>query len=343
MRILACPRCLAPLVCEVRERDAEGEVLAGDLICNRCAQRFPILRGIPRFVAAENYAASFGLQWNEFRLEQIDSANHTGLSAQRFYSETGWTPEWMAGKWLMDAGCGAGRFVEVASRSSAQVVAVDLSDAVDAARQTLAYPHLPKAGRCGTSRKNVHFVQASLFELPFRRESFDGCYCLGVLQHTPDPARAVKEIAKVVAPGGRLAFTVYERRPWTRWCGKYLVRPITTRVKRERLLRAIKLLMPLLFPVTEVLFRVPYLGRVFRFAIPVANYVDKPELSFRQRYRWAILDTFDALSPAHDLPQTQAELEAALAEASVGSVRRLPGPALTMVGEKRGAAAARVP
>jgi len=50
------------------------------------------LKRYPRFVPANNYAASFGYQWNKFKLEQIDSERDE-LSAARFYSETGWTKE----------------------------------------------------------------------------------------------------------------------------------------------------------------------------------------------------------------------------------------------------------
>ena len=55
----------------------------------------------------------------------------------------------MQGTWILDAGSG-GRFLDVASKIGCNVVGVDLSNAVDAARQTLA------------GRKNVHLVQASI-------------------------------------------------------------------------------------------------------------------------------------------------------------------------------------
>jgi SAM-dependent methyltransferase len=216
----------------------------------RTAQRFPIEGGIPRFVGPNTYADSFGLQWNAFRAEQIDSLNGFRFSERRFYAETGWTAPWLSGKWILEAGCGAGRFLDVASQAGADVVGIDLSDAVDAARRTFR------------ERPNVHLVQASLYALPFRAGAFDGCYSLGVI-------RAVRCLPEILKPGGRLALFIYERKPWTRWYAKYLLRPMTRRLPARVLLGAIWAAMPALFLLTEVLFRLPGLGRVFRFLIPV--------------------------------------------------------------------------
>src|SRR5438128_1537587 len=120
--VLACPRCGGDLICTASETDSAGEVLTGHLNCASGGHQFPIESAIPRFVPRDNYAASFGYQWNRFKLEQMDSANGTKLSARRFYSETEWTKAWLKAKWVLDAGCGAGRFLDVASDSGAEVV-----------------------------------------------------------------------------------------------------------------------------------------------------------------------------------------------------------------------------
>src|SRR5437868_6237764 len=195
-----------------------------------------------------NYAESFGLQWNEFRREQLDSVNGTRLSEQRFFRETGWQPDWLKGKRILDAGCGSGRFLEIAAHYAANVVAVDLSSAVSAAKAN--HPHSA-------------VVQASLDELPFTPGSFDACYCIGVLQHLPDPASVISSLARVLAPGGRLAITAYERRRWTLWNGKYVLRPLTSVLPPRWLLTVLKLLMPILFVATELLFRLPVIGKLF--------------------------------------------------------------------------------
>lgn len=322
LEVLACPKCGGRLSCTAADTDDDGAVLSGALECTACPATYPIHAGIPRFVPIENYASSFGYQWNQFKFAQVDSFSGLTLSARRWYSETGWTKEWLEKKWVLDVGCGAGRFLDIASRNGCDVVGVDISNAIEAAAVTMK------------GRKNVHLVQASIYELPFRPGAFDACYCIGVIQHTPDPPASLRALPRVVAPGGRLAVTIYERKPWTRLNSKYLVRPLTKRLNKRTLLGAIRILMPALFVVTDVLFRIPYLGRVIAFIVPVANYVHVPELSAKQRYEWAVLDTFDMLSPAYDLPMTQAEAERALAESGIVRLQRLGNPGLNLTGER---------
>lgn len=323
VEMLACPRCGHDLACLADAAGSNPEIVSGRLECNGCRSVYTIERGIPRFVSSEGYASSFGYQWNRFRSAQIDAINGFTLSEKRLYSETGWSREWMKGRWILDVGCGAGRFLDVAAAAGAEVVGVDLSCAVDAALETLA------------DRPNVHLVQASLYELPFKRRVFDGCYCIGVIQHTPKPQEALRHLPTVLKEGGRIAVTVYERKRWTRYNGKYLIRPITVKMNERVLMALIRGAMPLVFPFTEIFYRLPYLGRVFRFFIPVANYVDVPELSLRRRYTFAMLDTFDMLSPRYDQPLTQTEVASALAAEGVGCLRRLSGSGMAMVGEKQ--------
>jgi len=322
VEVLACPTCVGKLTCVATETYASGEIGTGTLECEPCGKSYAIRDGIPRFVPEDNYAASFGFQWNRFRSQQIDSVNGTDISKKRFYSETGWTPDWLNGKWILDAGCGAGRFLDVASKTEGQVVGIDISNATDAARSTLS------------GRKNVHLVQGSIYEMPFRSQTFEGCYSIGVIQHTPEPRRAVSALPRMIKGGGRIAVTIYERKLFTLLYSKYLLRPLTKRIDKKTLLSAIEKSMPFLFPLTNVLFRVPLLNRVFAFAIPVANYVHEPALSSKQRYDWAILDTFDMLSPEYDQPQTEREVTDALKSEGIVEISRLPNSGLNLVGRK---------
>ena len=101
--LLACPKCKKSF-----------ETVGEDLACSTCAVNFPILREIPRFVPRENYADSFGLQWNRFAKTQIDSALGSNRSRDRFLHETLWNESRLKGKMVLDAGCGSGRFSEIA-------------------------------------------------------------------------------------------------------------------------------------------------------------------------------------------------------------------------------------
>ena len=80
----------------------------------------------------------------------------------------------------------------------------------------------------------------------------------------------------------------------------------------------------------------PILGKWFQFAIPYANYVNESKFTWRQRYDWAVLDTFDMLSPTYDMPQKQADVERYLKEESVAKIQRLNNGGLNLIGIKAG-------
>jgi SAM-dependent methyltransferase len=283
--------------------DGTDPIVQGELV-SPAGARYPIIRGIPRFVDPSNYAGSFGLQWNKFAKVQLDSFTGLSHSRQRFDAEVCWAGE-IAGRWVLDAGCGSGRFAEVAAGYGADVIAVDLSSAVEAAMDNLG------------EKSNVHVIQADINRLPLRREMIRYVYSTGVLQHTPNPVASARKLLSQLPPGGRFCFTIYGRKPWTKLFSKYWFRPVTRRVAPDRLLRIIEDAMPVLYPVTTVLYSIPYANRVFQFLIPVANYVDMKDLPRSLRYQEAVLNTFDMLSPRYDNPITAGELTRGLAEVPV--------------------------
>jgi SAM-dependent methyltransferase len=293
LALLACADCGADFhVVDAAERD--GEIVRGTLACGRCARRYAIADFVPRFAPGENYAEGFGLQWNRFRTTQLDSRTGRPISRDRFFRQTGWRPEDLAGRRVLDVGCGAGRFAEVALAAGAEVVAVDYSAAVDACRANLG-PH-----------PRLDVVQADVYRLPFRPGVFDVVYCFGVLQHTPDARRAFLALPPLLMPAGRLAVDVYPRRPLNLLWPKYWLRPITKGLPPARLFGLVEAMVRVLWPVSLALGRVPCVGRKLRHALPIANYEGIHPLSPAQLREWALLDTFDMLAPAHDHPQSEA-------------------------------------
>jgi SAM-dependent methyltransferase len=288
--------------------ESEGEIETGELACGSCRRTFPIVRFIPRFVPVDSYQTSFGFQWNEFRKTQLDS--HTGLplSRDRFCFSTGWALDGLAGRHVLDVGCGAGRFAEVALLAGAQLVALDYSSAVEACRQNLgAHPCL-----------NV--VQGDVYRLPFRKGIFDDVYCLGVLQHTPDVKGAFMSLPAYLQPGGRLAADFYPRLALNFLWPKYWIRPFTKRLSQESLFSLVKVMVRFLLPLSLWVGRLPMVGRKLRYAIPVANHEPDFPLSPDQVREWAVLNTYDMLAPAHDHPQAAPTVEGWLREAALEDI-----------------------
>lgn len=313
LSVYGCPGCgheaLAVDPAAPVERNASGLERA-NLRCAACGSVYPVRNAIPRFVPQENYAQSFGYQWNAHRKTQLDS--HTGLtiSRDRLFQVSGW-PESMPGQLVLEAGSGAGRFTEALLDTQASVYSFDLSSAVEANRENNGH------------RPNLHLFQASLDRLPFRKGSFDKVCCLGVLQHTPDPAESFRCLAGYVRPGGEIVVDVYAKDLLALLHWKYLLRPLTSRMDSVRLYRIVQRLVPPLIPLSRTLRR--WAGRAGHRLIPIIEY-SHLGLSEALNEQWAILDTFDMYAPAHDHPQTLPEVERWFAQGGFRDVVVKRGP-----------------
>jgi hypothetical protein len=119
----------------------------------------------------------------------------------------------------------------------------------------------------------------------------------------------MRTLPRVLRPGGGIAITTYERKPWTIFYAKYLLRPLTKRMDKQKLLAGIESDACSL-SLNESVLSIAHSSDVFLcLPIPVANYVHENALTPQQRYDWAILDTFDMLSPQYDQPRTRLEIE----------------------------------
>jgi len=254
-----------------------------------------------------DYVRSFGLQWTRHAATRLDSLTGMRLSEERFFKTTGW-PKQMAGQRILEAGCGAGRFTEVVCKTGAQVVAFDASEAV--AVNQANNRHL----------RNLVLLRADIYHPPLQARSFDKIFCLGVLQHTPDPGKALHTLVRFLKPGGEIVVDVYRQDLLSLLQWKYLLRPVTTRIPPQTLYKLVSRAVPPLIAPTAMLKQIA--GRAGARLSPIAEF-SHAGLTARLNRDWAILDTFDMYSPAHDRPQSIRTVRGWLRKAGlVGSVAR---------------------
>lgn len=288
---LRCPVSGEPLKIKNIQKEEKGGIIEATLSAETSGLEYPITGGIPRFVPDQNYSASFGIQWNRFPKVQLDSHNGTLISRERFFRETQWETN-LKGQKILDVGCGMGRFTEIALSTGAECYAFDASHAVEAAYNNLS--------PC----KNLCLVQASLYEMPFPKAYFDKIFCFGVLQHTPSAKKSFMSIVPFLKPGGSIAIDVYAA-PYNWFHPRQIFRPLTKHMNSKKLYRLVKAAVPPLLKVSDAVTRIPKVGSVLRYGVPVANYRNLwgGALNDEQIREWAILDTYDWLSPRYERAQ----------------------------------------
>ncbi|MBN1254710.1 MAG: methyltransferase domain-containing protein [Deltaproteobacteria bacterium] len=225
---VVCPECKGNFTIECFHNDGI-EVEEGVLLCDK-GHMFPIINGVPRLLPrhllnelikshpefinryldfpvkkARNTnmtiktMKSFGYQWNKFdnmydfwEEEFLDYIYPIGK-------------EFFSNKLGLDAGCGMGRFIFYGAKYGAEMIGVDLSNAVEAAYRNNKY------------NEKVHIVQADIYNLPFRPSTFDFVYSIGVLHHLPKPKKGFESLLPFLKPKGDIFIWVYGKASHTLW------------------------------------------------------------------------------------------------------------------------------
>ena len=216
---------------KVFAKEANGEILDGILICSKSRHQYPIIFGIPKIfvggyrnivykqyanffneyhinlgevrkTTADGYlpvhfednlkrtAEVFGFEWKKFLNYPLDNLNTLlhpySLNAFR-------------GKLGLDVGCGGGRHIVKCAEHAATIIGVDLSEAVEQANKKLS------------GLKNAHVLQADIFKLPFKENTFDFIYSLGVLHHLSEPQRGFDCLVDLLKVNGAIYAAVWWR------------------------------------------------------------------------------------------------------------------------------------
>lgn len=231
--LLACPNCRQEL--ELKEYLIEkDEILEGRLICGHCTRGFPVMGGIPRIVTRleENSTAErFGYEWKNFP-QLSDYYERQFLDWVRPIDK-----DFFKGKVVLDAGCGKGRHLYLASHFGAKmVVGIDVSEAIG-----VAYANTKDLS-------NVHLIQGDVCHPPLKRE-FDYIYSIGVLHHLSQPKDGFRALSGLLKAGGTISIWVYGREG-NGWI-VYLVNPIRRFVTSKMPLSILQIMS---FPIAFFLY-----------------------------------------------------------------------------------------
>jgi SAM-dependent methyltransferase len=271
------------------------EVLEGRLECG-CGAVYPVAAGIPRMSGRapredRRSARSFGYQWEVYREgDRTWFKDDRDLRRQEFLFNLQAAPEELAGRTLLDAGCGNGELTRAVTAYGLEVVGLDFSRSVELARERLLAAPSPAAHR-------VHYVQGDILELPIRSASFDLVHSSGVLHHTPSTHRAFRAVARAVKPGGKLYVQLYRRRPLWIHAVNVGLRAVTVRMP----LRLLYWLCYLTTPLHAGLSRLMHLLR---------GEPSPPRATARER----AVQMFDNYSPRYQFRHTVPEIMALFRE-----------------------------
>lgn len=325
--LLACPGCLgdlefASLSAYPRERE---EIESGTLRCKRCQAEYPIVDSVPRLYPGVTDArvaktrASFGWEWKRY-------PGSRPQDRPIFLEETQLPAEAWAGRFVLDAGCGMGRYARVARSLGAEVVAFDLSDSLD--RLVAPAREDPK----------LHVVQGDLLAPPFKRASFDIVYSQGVIHHTADTRGAFDAIARLVKREGLLSVWVYGTpgsyasfasnplrtgRAWLRSALPLAWLVVWVRQLASDALRALttRLPVPLLY---ALCYPLTALG-----AVPGLKYLT---FSVDPDFRARLVENFDWLAPPFQTKHTKEELRPWYEAAGFAVLKQLPHGLVPKIG-----------
>ena len=228
------------------------------------------------------------------------------------------TLEELAGRDVLEAGCGGGQHTSFMAPVAASVTAVDLNTTELARRRNAAHD-------------NVTFVEDDIATMELGRR-FDVVLSIGVVHHTDDPDRTFENLYRHCRPGGRMILWVYaaEGNALVRWLVEPARRRLLARLPRRWLVWLSRGLTAALYPVVHTVYRLP-----LRFLPYWEYFANFRRLSFARN----VLNVFDKLNA----PQTHFLTRSRCArwfserrfEPSSISIRRYAGVSYSLVGTKR--------
>ena len=210
LEYLECPLCHGELSLKSTKK-IKNEIITGTFSCKNCHEQFPIKNKIPRFVkdTAKNFVKtedSFSAKWRKHHSNHQEK-DWINFQQKWFFDRFGWNTikqfkNFMkTKKFVLEAGTGIGNTANLLSiNTSSTVFAIDASESIDFA--------FKKYGK----KSNIHFFQADLRKLPFKKKFFDYILSDQVLHHTKNTGTSFKYLTKYLNKSGEISIYVYNKK-----------------------------------------------------------------------------------------------------------------------------------
>lgn len=228
---IICPECHTNFLLKVKKIQKE-EIIEGILTCSK-KHHFPIIRGIPRLVSDKQKdfvktEDAFSSKWKYFN-KTYHNKNWVDVQIKWFLERFGWKTIKKLDNFLksrskiLDAGTGVGNSAKLfSSNPNSQVFAIDASESID-----FAYKKYGKI-------KNIHFLQADIRKLPFKKNFFDFICSDQVLHHTKDTESSFKMLTKLLAKNGLISIYVYRKKGPIREFADDFIRESTIKMTKKQ-------------------------------------------------------------------------------------------------------------
>jgi SAM-dependent methyltransferase len=206
LKEICCPNCKNPLIVSGNHLD-NSKIIDGTLDCRSCGKLFKITSGVPNLILnlgeRADLAKNWGFQWSKIAEGVLEKDTYYGQTEEEevanFFKYFGVSPEDVAGKKILDVGCGYGRLTKALGNCGAHVIGIDIASSLE---------HVYDRYQ---SKNDVEFIRADLVTPPFPDASFDYISCKLSLCYVPDPSAAFSTIARLVKPGGRLFISMPDK------------------------------------------------------------------------------------------------------------------------------------
>ena len=230
IKYIVCPKCYKDFTLKSEKYDKD-EVISGSLVCKN-NHKFKIIRGVPRLVIDETTGfvkteEAFSSKWKKYN--RFYHQKNWYLHQQNWFLDRfGWKNLNNFNKFLktkdkiLDAGTGIGNSAKLfSSNLQSQVFAIDASESID-----FAYKKYGKT-------INIHFLQADLRRLPFRKRFFDFICSDQVLHHTKNTETSFKNLTKYLEKNGLISIYVYNKKTPIREFADNFIREHTTKMTEK--------------------------------------------------------------------------------------------------------------